>query len=79
MTSETEAIEQVRNDIKKLNQSVESLKDGPLTERALLILIQDATKPVGSKYNKKKVSVKTIKAVLNGISAMEEMFLNQTE
>ena len=73
---ENNALDQIRDDIIQLNKSVQSLLNGPLNERALLILIRDATPPIGAKYNKKKVSIKTVRAVLNGIAAMEEEFLS---
>lgn len=66
-------IEVMADAIKEISLGIKSLRSGKLNEKALLMLIQGATK---SPYrSQQKVSVSEIRAVIDGIQNLEKTYL----
>lgn len=62
--------------IVKISDSIEALKNSKLTERAILLLIQDNCKPVG-KYPQKNISQSQIRSVLESIGSLKKVYVKQ--
>ena len=60
-----------------ISQGVKKLRAGRLTDRALLLLIQDAAPNVGGKFGTTKISMKEIRAVFEGIESLERAFIKK--
>lgn len=60
--------------IRVLHKAVQEVRSGPLNDRALMLLLQDAVKD-WSTTNYGKIPLRTLKAVFEGIESMEELFL----
>lgn len=56
---------------------MKKLRSGRLSDRALFLLIQDASPNLGGKYGRSPLPVKTIKAVFDGIESLERSFLKK--
>lgn len=59
-----------------ISEGIRKLRGGRLTDRALLLLIQDAAPSVGHRPPK-PVSQREIKAVLEGIEGLERLFIKK--
>lgn len=59
--------------IKQISDGMKKLRTGRLTDRALLLLIQNAAPTVGNK----PISMKTIAAVIHGIEGLEAAYLKK--
>jgi hypothetical protein len=67
-------VEVIAESIVAISSGIKKLLKGPLNERALILLIQDAAPAVG-RFKSKPVSQADIKAVITGIESLEETFL----
>lgn len=56
---------------------MKKLRSGRLSDRALFLLIQDASPNRGGKYAQSPIPVKTIRAVFEGIESLERSFLKK--
>lgn len=65
--------------ITAIAEGVRKLRAGRLNDRALYLLVQDASPSVGGKYNSSKLSMKEIKAVFAGIEDLERTFLKPSK
>lgn len=65
--------EVLADSIVAISQGVRKLRSGRLTDRALLLLIQDAAPSI----QHKPISQREIKAVLEGIDSLERTFLKK--
>jgi hypothetical protein len=65
--------EVLADSIVAISRGVRQLRSGRLTDRALLLLIQDAALSI----QHKPISQREIKAVLEGIDNLERMFLKK--
>ena len=62
-----EKLNQIAEEIKKLSKSIRRFRDGPLTDRCVVVLLHDATGlPMG-----------TIREMLDGIESLESTYLNE--
>lgn len=64
--------------IREIAAGVEKLRNGPLNDRAILLLLQDV---IGYRWKRtaySKISLKVLETVLDGIESMEEHFLRDT-
>lgn len=69
--------EVLADSIVEISRGIKKLISGPLTEAALLLLIQNAAPgiPNRGRYGRKAVSQEQIKAVLAGIESLEAVYL----
>lgn len=67
-------VEVVADAVKAIAQGVRQLRKGPLNDRALILLIQQAA-PHISKYPTQPVTQKMVKCVLEGIDNLEREYL----
>lgn len=56
---------------------VRKLRGGRLNDRALFLLLQDASPSVGGKYGKAPLTIKEIRAVFEGIESLERIFIKK--
>lgn len=56
---------------------MKKLRSGRLSDRALFLLIQDASPNLGGKFGRSPIPTKTIKAVFDGIESLERSFLKK--
>lgn len=56
---------------------VKKLRSGRLQDRTLYMLIADAAQPYGKGYSRKTVSQKDVRAVIEGIAALETTHLKK--
>lgn len=68
-------VEVLAESIKSIADGVRRLRAGPLRDDTLCLLIAKACKPVGNGYNKKRPTERQVRAVLNGIEALEAQYL----
>lgn len=61
--------------IVQISKGVKTLLAGKLNERAIVLLITEATPASGTGYNRKPISAKTVRAVLTGMESLEAQFL----
>lgn len=66
-------VEVIAADIQAISQGIKKLRQGPLNDNALYLLIQHAAPTVGQR----PVSKQQIKAVLAGIEALESEYLKK--
>jgi len=67
-------VEVLAESISSIAQGVKKLLAGPLNERALILLIQNACPTVG-KFPPRAVTQKEVKSVLDGICSLEKEYL----
>lgn len=67
-------VEVLAESIKNISAGVKKLLEGPLNERALLLLIQNAAPSIGS-YPSRKVTNTEVRAVLEGIESLERVYI----
>ena len=65
MSTTTEKQNEIAEEIRKLTKAIRVFRDGPLSERCILILLRDIT----------GLSLSDIKNVLDGIDSLEDHFL----
>lgn len=70
-------VEILATSIVAIAQGVRKLRQGPLNDNALFLLIQHAAPNIGGKYKSAPLSVKQIKAVFSGIDALEATYLRK--
>jgi hypothetical protein len=70
------AVEIMAESIVAISQGIKKLRTTRLNDRALFLLIQNASPSVGN-YPPKKVTIGEIKAVLEGIESLEKTFLKK--
>lgn len=63
--------------IKALADGMRKLRNGRLSDRAIFLLVQDASPNVGGKYGSAKLSMKDIRAVFSGLDNLEAAFLRK--
>lgn len=69
-------IEIIADAIEAMSKGIKALRAGRLNDRALYLLIQDAAPSIGARHGSKKpVSVREIKAVLEGLESLEATYL----
>ncbi len=69
------AIEILAESIVSIAQGVKNMLAGPLTEKAIVLLITHACPMTGGRFNKRAVSPPVVRAVLEGIEALEHEYL----
>lgn len=72
------SVEVMAASIKAIAEGIRKLRSGPLTDRALFLLIQDAAPSIGGKYQSAPVPIKTIRAVFDGVDQLERAFLRKS-
>ncbi len=66
-------LEELRPVVESISESVEKIRQTGSSEKALLVLIQNASPPVLGRWDKpRKPNQKEIKAVLGGMEALED-------
>jgi len=69
-------VEIIADAILSISKGVKALVAGPLNERALVLLITNASPPMGAtSYNRTPVTQTMVKAVLAGIGSLEREYL----
>lgn len=68
-------IEVIAEAIVAISEGIRKLRAGPLNDRALILLIQHAAPAVGGRYQNTQLSIKDIKATLEGIESLEREYL----
>lgn len=68
MTNE-QKLEQIAAEIRRVSQSIRDLRDGPLSDRCICVLVKDVT----------GIPMTKIRQVLDGLEALEEIYLKPTE
>lgn len=71
------AVEILAESIVAIAQGVRNLVAGPLNERALHLLIQNAAPSSGGRRGYSPIAIKDIKAVFAGIAALEATYLKK--
>lgn len=72
------ATEILATSIVAISDGIRKLRAGRLNDRALLLLIQDAAPSIGGRSGYGKISIKEIKAVLEGMESLEAAFVRKT-
>lgn len=72
-----EPVEIIADAIIKISEAFESMKNSRLTQRALLLLIQDNCGMVGGRHNKKKPTAKQIQEVLDSVTSLKKAYIKQ--
>lgn len=67
-------IEVLADAIVAMSQGIKKLRAGKLNDRALFLLIQNASPTVGQGYRAKPLSIAAIKAVFEGIESLERAY-----
>lgn len=72
-------IEVIAEAIVAISQGIKKLRQGPLNDEALIMLIQNAAPNVGGRRygTSTPISKKTIRAVLEGIESLETTYLKK--
>lgn len=70
-------VEVLAQEIVAISAGVKKLRGGRLTDRALFLLIQNAAPQAGTRFNKKPLSMNTIKAVFEGIESLEREYIRK--
>ena len=65
--------------IKAISEGMRRLRSGRLNDRALFLLIQDAAPNTGGKYRSAPLSIKQIRAVIEGIDQLAAAFLRKPQ
>lgn len=60
-----------------ISAGMKKLRSGRLNDKALYLLIQDATPSFGGKWNKKPVTISAVKAVIEGIESLAPTFIRK--
>ena len=68
-------VQELADNIKAISNGIRELRNGPLTDKALYLLIQNAAPNVGGKYSNSPLSQKEIRAVFEGIENLEALYL----
>lgn len=68
-------IEVLAESIKAISSGIKKLLSGPLNEKALILLIQNAAPKFGPPY--RKLGAAEIKATLDGIESLERVYLKK--
>lgn len=63
-------------EIRRASAGIKNLRSGPLSDRALVVLIQDAC---GTDKHYRKFSKQEIIQILDGIESMEKLFLRKAK
>lgn len=71
------AVEVLAHAITEIAQGVRKLRAGPLNDAALVLLIEHAAPRPSGGYRVTKVGKREIKAVLDGIDALEATYLKK--
>ena len=70
-------VEVLAESIKAISDGVRKLRNGPLNDRALLLLIQNAAPGVGGRHGTNKLGMAEIRAVLEGMESLENTYLKK--
>lgn len=70
-------VEVLAESIKAIADGVKKLRAGPLNDRALFLLIQKASPMVGKGYNRKPITEKEVRAVIEGMESLESTYLKK--
>lgn len=68
-------VEVLAESIRSISQGIKKLQEGPLNDKCLYLLIQNAAPSTGRNYQ--KISIAEIKAVLNGIESLASTYLKK--
>lgn len=69
--------EVLAENIVRIADGIRRLRSGRLNDKALYLLIQHAAPTLGAKYTTTRVSLAEIKAVFEGIEALERTYLKK--
>lgn len=67
-------IEVMAESVRAISQGVKKLLAGPLSDKAIVLLIQNAAPSVG-RYPTRKIGTVEVRAVLEGIESLERVYL----
>lgn len=70
-------IQIIADAIVSISNGIKKLLSGPLSERALIILLTEACPRMGKGYHSKPVTSTHVKAVLKGLQDLERQFIKQ--
>lgn len=70
-------VEVLAESIKAISDGVRKLMNGPLNDKAIFILIQNAAPSVGGRYGAQKIGLTEIRAVLEGMDLLEATYLKR--
>ena len=73
------SIEVIANSVKAISDGIRKLRGGPLNDRALILLIQHAAPNHGGRYGNSTLTQKEVRAVLEGIEALEKTYLKTSK
>ena len=68
-------VEIIAESIKAISEGIKKLRNSPLNDKALMLLIQHAA-PYAGRYNQ-KIGLTEIRAVLEGIESLEATYLKK--
>lgn len=68
-------IEIIATSIKAIADGVRKLRQGPLNDRAIYLLIQNASPKVGGRYGNQQVGMTEIRSVLEGMESLDRQYL----
>jgi hypothetical protein len=70
-------IQVIATSIKAISEGIKILRSGPLNDKALILLIQNAAPNVGGPYKQSKIGTTEIRAVLEGMESLEATYLKK--
>lgn len=70
-------VEVLAESIVAISAGIRKLLAGPLNEKALHLLIQNAAPAINSGYPQRRVSIGEIRAVLQGIEGLEKTYIKK--
>ena len=70
-------VEVIAESIKAIAEGIRKVRNGPLNDKALLLLIQHAAPNTGGRYNQSKIGLTEIRAVIEGIESLEATYLKK--
>lgn len=68
-------VEVMAESITAISAGIKKLLAGPLNEKALILLIQNAAPTIGGRYSNRKIGSEEIRATLGGIESLEKTYL----
>lgn len=67
-------VEVIATAVKEISEGIKRLRDGPLNEKALVLLIQNA---IVTRSSEKEISQRDVRRVLGGIGDLEATYLKR--
>lgn len=70
-------VEVLAASIRSISDGIKKLRAGPLNDKAIVLLIQHAAPHVGGRSGYGQISTKEIRAVIEGMDALEATYLKR--